>query len=263
MRRALPAIVLALAVGVAACKPLPDPPTPPQGFDTCAAPSLDTMKRWWDSSPFTSVGIYVGGANRACAQPNLNQYWAGGAAYFGWRIIPIWVGPQAPCSHLQRVTKLPADEHLSWMAGYTEAAAAADRMDALGFTWLAPVYYNMEAYPRDAACARQVQAFADGWTDGLNRRGYLAGMYSSLCSGIVDLAAGVPTARYPVNAIWIAAWNDTPNIFGFDIPPCPLKDYYWWNHQRLHQFKGGHDETWGGVTINIDSNAVDGPTWPP
>jgi hypothetical protein len=31
-------------------------------------------------------------------------------------------------------------------------------------------------------------------------------------------------------------------------------------HQRVHQFKGGHDETWGGVTINVDSNAVDGDT---
>ena len=27
----------------------------------------------------------------------------------------------------------------------------------------------------------------------------------------------------------------------------------------MHQYKGGHKETWGGVTINIDSNYVDGP----
>jgi hypothetical protein len=26
----------------------------------------------------------------------------------------------------------------------------------------------------------------------------------------------------------------------------------------VHQYKGGHNETWGGVTINIDSNYVDG-----
>ena len=26
----------------------------------------------------------------------------------------------------------------------------------------------------------------------------------------------------------------------------------------MHQYKGGHKETWGGVTINIDSNYVDG-----
>jgi hypothetical protein len=32
----------------------------------------------------------------------------------------------------------------------------------------------------------------------------------------------------------------------------------WANHQRVHQYKGGHRETWGGVTINIDSSYVDG-----
>jgi hypothetical protein len=31
----------------------------------------------------------------------------------------------------------------------------------------------------------------------------------------------------------------------------------WVNHQRLHQYKGDHNETWGGVTINIDSNFLD------
>ena len=34
------------------------------------------------------------------------------------------------------------------------------------------------------------------------------------------------------------------------------------NHQRLRQFRGGHDETWGGATINIDTNATDGATYP-
>ncbi|MES2032702.1 MAG: hypothetical protein V4466_00875, partial [Pseudomonadota bacterium] len=32
------------------------------------------------------------------------------------------------------------------------------------------------------------------------------------------------------------------------------------NHQRIHQFRGGHNETWGGTTINIDSDYVDGAT---
>jgi hypothetical protein len=64
-----------------------------------------------------------------------------------------------------------------------------------------------------------------------------------------------------LNAIWIAAWNNTPNIFGF-TGTCAVSDSVWPDHQRLHQFRGGHDETWGGVTVNIDSDAVDGPTWP-
>ena len=34
----------------------------------------------------------------------------------------------------------------------------------------------------------------------------------------------------------------------------------WTQHQRIHQYRGGHDETYGGVTINIDNNYVDGGT---
>jgi hypothetical protein len=31
----------------------------------------------------------------------------------------------------------------------------------------------------------------------------------------------------------------------------------------VHQYMGGHNESYGGITINIDSNAVDGPTVAP
>ena len=50
-----------------------------------------------------------------------------------------------------------------------------------------------------------------------------------------------------LNAVWIAAWNNTPNIFGFNTPGCSLWDGWWAIHGRVHQFKGGHDEIWGGV----------------
>ena len=92
--------------------------------------------------------------------------------------------------------------------------------------------------------------------DGLGDRLVLDGDH------VVDQVDRLSTARYVPQAIWIAAWNDTPNIYGFGDPPCPLPDALWNNHQRVHQYRGAHDETWGGVTINIDSNAVDGPTFP-
>ena len=118
----------------------------------------------------------------------------------------------------------------------------------------------MEGYPRGGACSDLGAAFADGWVRQLNTRGYLAGMYSSLCSGILDAAAvRAPPTSVPLNAIWIAAWNNTPNIYGFGSP-CALSDSLWNNHQRVHQYVGGHNEAYGGITINIDTNAVDGPT---
>ena len=60
----------------------------------------------------------------------------------------------------------------------------------------------------------------------------------------------------------IAAWNNTPNIYGFGSP-CALSDSLWNNHQRVHQYVGGHNEAYGGITINIDTNALDGPGFPP
>src|SRR6266571_413881 len=41
-----------------------------QGFDACTAPSSAFMSTWKSASPYGAVGIYIGGADRACAQPN-------------------------------------------------------------------------------------------------------------------------------------------------------------------------------------------------
>ena len=108
--------------------------------------------------------------------------------------------------------------------------------------------------------ARRCRRFTDGWVRQLNNRALRAGMYSSLCSGILDAAATAnDTTKVPLNAVWIAAWNNSPNIYGFGSP-CPLSDTLWSDHQRVHQYIGGHNESYGGVTINIDTNAVDAPT---
>ena len=178
----------------------------------------------------------------------------------GWGLLPLWVGPQAPCTPLGGTTKIPADPFWAEIQGLVEGSAAGNAAAALGFAWLDPVYFNMEAYPRGGSCSVAVQRFSSGWVKALNDRGYLAGFYSSLCSGILDLAAVYdnPAIRRQ-NAIWIAAWNDVPNIFFFG-PPCALWNAMWANRQRVHQFQGGHDENWGGVIINVDRNVVDGPT---
>ena len=38
------------------------------GFDACTAPSAAQMQAW-QRSPYRAVGVYIGGADRACAQP--------------------------------------------------------------------------------------------------------------------------------------------------------------------------------------------------
>ncbi len=274
---ALVAVAVAAAVLLSACLPAAPPapapapapaptPTPteqggyPKGFDACAAPSVTTMSKWKASSPYSSIGIYIGGSNRGCAQPNLTPSWIAAVKAQGWKLLPIWVGPQAPCTTLGSTSKLSDDRFTAYLQGINEATAAADAAQKLGFGWLAPVYYDMEGYGRGGTCSVSVTDFAQGWTRQINTRGYLGGMYSSLCSGILDVAASTADpATTPLNAIWIAAWNDKPNIYGFGSP-CALADGLWSSQQRVHQYSGGHDESYGGVTINVDSNAVDGPT---
>jgi hypothetical protein len=240
----------------------PTPPGAGLGFDSCSAPSLSTMRTWRLASPYTSVGIYIGGENRGCAQANLTATWFQGVVAQGWKTIATWVGPQAPCSTLTNTTTITSDPTWAELTGFAEADKAADAALALGMPGNSTIYYDMESYPRGGACSDLVRRFTNGWVQELNNRGYFAGFYSSLCSGILDLAASYsdPTMHTP-QGVWIAAWNSTPNVFGF-TGSCALSDTLWPYHQRIHQYLGGHNETWGGITINIDTDAVDGPLAP-
>lgn len=68
-----------------------------KGFDTCTAPAQSAMNAWRNSSPYRAVGIYISGASRSCAQPNLTASWVTNQTANGWRLIPIELGYQAPC----------------------------------------------------------------------------------------------------------------------------------------------------------------------
>src|ERR1044072_9010277 len=43
-------------------------------FDACTAPSRRSMSAW-GSSPYRAIGVYIGGLNRGCSQPNLTASW--------------------------------------------------------------------------------------------------------------------------------------------------------------------------------------------
>ena len=74
-------------------------------FDACNAPKLDTLNAWL-ASPYRALGIYVGGANRACSNPQLSPTWTAGAVATGWSLIPLYVGLQAPCIGRSDVAKI-------------------------------------------------------------------------------------------------------------------------------------------------------------
>ena len=225
-----------------------------QGFDKCFVPTINQMQRWWDSSPYWNVNVYIGGAARACAQSNLTPNWVASVHQQGWNFIPTWVGPQAPCSGF-------SPRH-SWntttarQQGVAEADKAIAAAAALGFTSPMIIYYDMEGYPDDLACYNAVNAFMDGWGARMRARGHLAGGYGSACSS--GMQAWGDIANWPHSA-WMAHWiygsyRSGANVWNVACVP----NSYWQNHQRIRQYAGDHDETWGGVTFNIDSNALDG-----
>ncbi len=55
--------------------------------------------------------------------------------------------------------------------------------------------------------------------------------------------------------MWIARWDSNSALTGWSGIP----DSQWSDHQRGKQYRGDHNETYGGVTINIDSDRFDAP----
>ncbi|RFS85581.1 DUF1906 domain-containing protein [Actinomadura spongiicola] len=228
----------------------PDPARPwtrGRGFDTCTAPSLATMRAWRPS--FEVTNIYIGGAARGCAQPNLTEAWLGAVRDMGYRVTPTYVGLQAPCgSRRQRFTAKNAASQ-----GAVAAEDAAVKAQALGIPQGAPIYYDMEAYDsRNIGCKAAVLRFVDNWVRRLTSLGYDPCLYSSVKSGIRDVGDADGISK-PV-AIWFAHWNGRADVYGDPFIP----DHWWHPHGRIKQYRGGHKEKHGGVTLNIDSNVVDG-----
>jgi hypothetical protein len=221
------------------------------GIDACTAPSVATMTDWL-ASPYRVIGTYLGGVNWACSYGNFTSAWASEVAAQGWRYIPIWVGPQAPCTTIQGATVIdPSDAAAQ---GEAEAATAAAAAQSFGYGKGTPIYFDMEGYDSsNTSCAQAVITFLGGWTAGLHAAGYLSAVYSSAASGIADLAAQYTNPDYQrPDDIWVADWNGDPVLTD---PYLPAGD---WQHAVLHQYYGGHNETWGGATVNVDNDVIDG-----
>jgi Domain of unknown function (DUF1906) len=211
------------------------------GFDTCTAPSAAYMAAWRKSSPYRAIGIYLGGSDAACAQPNLTRGWLQATAAAGWHFIPTYVGPQAEFGELRQ----PAAQ------GRQAARDAVMLAKQLGFGPRTPLYYDMEAYlPPEG---QEVLPFLSAWTSTLHSLGYLSGVYSSSDSGIADLAANYHNSAYAMpDVIFDAWWNGAANT---SDPHFGAGE--WANNDRIHQFMGNVVQSYDGVAINIDQDYLD------
>jgi hypothetical protein len=215
------------------------------GFDTCAAPSAATMRRWL-SSPYRAVGIYIGGVNRACAQASLTSAWLRTIQAEGWRYFPMYVGLQAPCVAGFGDATIKADSAAA--EGKAAADDAVTQAGDLGIPSGTPIIFDMEAYR--GGCHAAVITFLSAWDSELHARGYVAGIYESF-SNIADLIAAAGQMTEP-DVIHYADWDGHATTTSSYMP-----SNRWTSNQRIHQYMGGHNETWGGKTINIDNDQLD------
>jgi hypothetical protein len=230
-----------------------------KAFDACTAPPQSTMDAWKSSStpsPYTAVGIYISGGLRYCAQPNLTQAWVATNAAKGWQFLLLDVGMQAPCGGYR--SSMSADPATARAQGRTAAASAAAAAASLGFGQRSAIYSDIEPYTSAASCTAAVLSYISGWTLELNTRGYVGGAYINAYNNGADFSSAYTKTSYtrPDN-LWFSRLNGVADTTSADISTTA-----WTNHQRVHQY-ANKDETYGGVTVNIDANAADLTAPPP
>jgi photosystem II stability/assembly factor-like uncharacterized protein len=230
------------------------------GFDMCELGGEENLRRWIEASPYRAVNLYIGGALRACANNALDALLLEALSVQGWTFIPTWVGPQAPCTRFRE--RFDVDPTAAFSQGRAEAEKALQRARELGLAETdgsgTVIYYNLEAYDgQDAACVEASRAFVAGWTQRIHESSSYAGLYALACNPPIARYADLPS---PPDAVWFAAWNRTsfdPTMTVWDISSTCLPPTLWINQQRIRQYTGSHNETWGDVTFEIDSNVLE------
>jgi hypothetical protein len=228
------------------------------GFDQCLAPSQRAMDVWLARSRYWAVGIYIAGDSRACPdQPNLTRQWVSTQLRAGWRLLPLTVGPQASCNgRYKDERQIDPDPDAHYAAaraqGRAEASTTVRAAQALGIARRSTLWYDIEAFnTAGERCRESAIAFLSSWTRRLHALKYVSGVYSSAASGIkmLDDIADRPGRIAMPDRVWIADWNGRA-----DIDSSYVRATTWMPHRRVHQYLGGHQETYGGVTVNVDSN---------
>ena len=226
------------------------------GFDACTAPPQAVMDAWWEESPYSAVGIYIGGSNRLCKdQPELTAAWVAAQQRTGWHLMPVQVGPQASCSGY--ADTMSSDLATAKQQGSAEAAQAIATANALGIGRGSTLYYDLEDYDiAQTDCRQAALSFLSGWTETLHAAYYDSGVYSNIAAAItsLDLADRLAAGAYSMpDDIWFAWANDRADTLAGE---WVLSDE-WNDRERIHQYAIDRPQTYGGYTLTIDANWLD------
>ncbi|HWI42429.1 MAG TPA: glycoside hydrolase domain-containing protein [Nocardioides sp.] len=242
--------------------PAPPTPAPARGsqwsgyaFDACRAPSQRLMDRWRTSSPFSGVGIYLGGIHRACDQRNLTAGWVRRQMRSGWKLLPIWVGPQASCSgYDHRISGRPGRRGRYAEArarGASNARAAVRAARGVALPRGEVLFYDIEPFDtRVARCRRSSLAFLEEWTKEVHRRGYRSGVYSHV-NAAISLISRTGRGYARPDAVWYA-WIDRVGA----MPHDAVVNASFMRTSRVHQYVLDKRVSFGGLKLDIDWNFV-------
>ena len=169
------------------------------------------------------------------------------------------VGRQAPCSESTRWSKVdpsPADGYAAARGqGRDEATDAAAAARDLGIARGSTLWLDVESFDISRArCRDATLAYVSSWTRALRTSGYGSGFYSSASSGIrmLEQARVAAPGTYDLpDQIWVGDWNQRHDTGSAYLAGDG------WPGGRVHQYSGTHPETYGGVTLRVDSNFMD------
>lgn len=233
-------------------------------FDACRAPSRRVMDRWRVTSPFHGVGIYIGGSLRACAQRHLTRGWVRHQVEHGWKLLPLWVGPQASCASYSRTIPSRAGTRNRYPAARAlaahEARHAARAAQELGIVRGSTLWYDLEWFPSGRpACRASALHFLSAWTEQVHRLGYRSGVYSSVSAAIAALGSVRGRARFTEpDRLWFAWHNWRRDVRWDEYVDAPR----WRQRARVHQYALDVVGRYGGIRMDIDRNFVDLGTSP-
>jgi probable HAF family extracellular repeat protein len=239
------------------------------GFDICDATTTGNMQTWWDDSPFFDAGIYIGGISRTCSNTQLSSSWVSSVESQGWGLIPLWVGPQAPCACKKTKKGCIPFKHRftdknAAQQGKSEADTAVAEAKTLGLGTI--IYYDMEQYTQGGSCGKAVENFVGSWDEELLVNGFSGGVYGAPADAQTDWSQSYPLP----DAVMISKTpkSGPPNVSIWGLSPLcdpfakKCGQSFWLYDQRIHQYL--IDQTnvsYGGVQVakTVDFDSVDAP----